>query len=76
MQQVRGHPVSDRHVIQDAITDWRDGATFDAVHALESDDLTASPAFLWNDNAVKDLARVIAARLRGEEVTRRKLPWS
>lgn len=65
---------TDRGRICDAITAWRDGATLDARHPLEGDDADAT--FLWDPNAVKDLARVIARTLRGERLEYRELPWS
>lgn len=53
----------DRRKIQDAITAWRDGQTFDAIHPLADDD---SHGILWDDNAMKDLARVIAHTLNDD----------
>lgn len=64
-----------RGKIQDAISAWRDGATFDAIHPLRDSD-SAERAILWDDNAMKDLARVITATLAGEEVPVADLPWS
>jgi len=64
----RGH-------IQDAITSWRDGQTFDALHPLR-DLPPEQTAIFWNDNAMKDLARVITAAIEGRLVPSKELPWS
>lgn len=62
-----------RQKIQDAITGWRDGQTFDALHPLRDDE---GHDILWNDNAMKDLARVIMATIEGRDIPRVELPWS
>lgn len=64
-----------RAQIQDAITAWRDGQTFNAVHPLDGQTL-GQAAILWDDDAVKDLARVIAATIDGREIPSVRLPWS
>lgn len=64
----------DRRKIQDAIEAWRDGQTFDAIHPLEDVDPVTCSIF-WDPDAVKDLARVIAATLDGRDVPSRPLPW-
>ncbi len=61
-----------RQRIGEAVEAWRDGATYDAIHPLERKNFLD----LWDPDAVKDLARVIAHVLQGDEVPVRKLPWS
>lgn len=63
----------DRHKIQNAIKAWRDGQTFDAIHPLADSE---SHGIVWDDNAMKDLARVIAATLAGETPPEKPLPWN
>jgi hypothetical protein len=55
--------ILNRGQIQDAITAWRDGATFDAIHPLSHDE---PPGIFWDDNAMKDLARVIFHTIQGD----------
>ena len=43
-----------RGKIDDAITAWRNGATYNAIHPLAN----AQCGALWDDDYVKDLARV------------------
>jgi len=62
-----------RPQIQDAITAWRDGATYNALHPLRD---CEPPSWLWDPDAVKDLARVIAHSLNGEQPPAVPLPWS
>jgi len=64
-----------RGQIQDAITAWRDGATFDAIHPLAHGD-DWPPGIFWDDNAMKDLARVIYHTIQGgREIPVADLPW-
>lgn len=61
-----------RGKIEDAITAWRNGQTYDAIHPLaERDD-----GVVWDENAMKDLARVIAATLAGGTPPEKPLPWN
>jgi hypothetical protein len=60
--------------IQDAITAWRDGKTFDARHPL-ADQPDHGFAVLWDDNAMKDLARVIMATIEGRDIPSADVPW-
>jgi hypothetical protein len=57
--------MADRGRIEEAIEAWRDGATYEGVHPIDSR-RTLKASFLYDPNAVKDLARVIAHMLDGE----------
>jgi hypothetical protein len=63
-----------RGQIQDAIMGWRDGQTFDALHPL-LDWPDARIAIFWDDNAMKDLARVIMATIDGRDIPSVEMPW-
>jgi hypothetical protein len=65
----------DRQQVQDAIRDWRDGATFDALHPLRNLFLEDVAVF-WDVDAMKDLARVIMAKAEGREPHQVPVPWS